>query len=196
MQTNHTTFDHGIVGYLEQDNDCDSPLDNDEAVKFAILHRRYNNPAPECGSDPEGVAQWAKDNEAEWDAFPLFLYDHSSVTYKPSRTDANPFGCPWDSGRVGYVFVKKSEVPDTFHTAEVMAEEYTRWCNGDCWGYIIEDEDGEQLDSCWGFIGEEYAVECMREAAEGYVDDARDRHETELAAAIQASRPDMEMSND
>lgn len=194
MRTNHTTFDHGVVGYLEHDQDCDSPLECDDAVKLAILHRNYANPAPACGSTPEEIAQWAKDNAAEWDAYPLYLYDHSGVCYKPAKTEVNPFSCAWDSGRVGSVFVKKIECPDTFATAEIMCEEYTRWCNGDCWGYVVEDENGEQLDSCWGYIGEEYAVEEMRSSAEGYVDDERERHNTEMAADIEASRPDMVLS--
>ena len=186
MKTDHTTFDHGIVGYLEYDQDCASPLDDNEAVKFAVLHRCYSNPAPECGGDPDELAQWAKDNADEWDAFPLFMLDHGDTDYSISD-----FSDPWDSGRVGFVFVKKSEVSDTRRTAISMCEEYTRWANGDCWGYIIEDEDGEHLDSCWGFIGEEYATEEMREAAEGFVDDAGKRKACELATAIQASRPDL-----
>lgn len=28
--------------------------------------------------------------------------------------------------------------------------------NGDVWGYIIEDKDGEQVESCWGFYGYDY----------------------------------------
>ena len=187
MKHNHTTFDYGVVGYLEQDPDCDSPLEYDEAVKVAILHHHYRNPAPECGDNPDDLKAWGEANKDEWDAFPLFMYEHGNVCYEVACTeDGNPF-----SGRVGYVFVKKSDVPDTFNSAEIMCEEYTKWANGDCWGYIIENEDGEQLDSCWGFVGEDYAVAGMRAAAEGYVDGERERHDTEMADEIATSRPDL-----
>ena len=38
-------------------------------------------------------------------------------------------------------------------------EEYAAWATGDCYGYVIEDENGDELDSCWGFYGMEYAKE-------------------------------------
>jgi len=47
------------------------------------------------------------------------------------------------------------------------------WCNGEVYGYTITDNDGEYLDSCWGFYGYEY---CKQEA-----DNARQWHEKELA---------------
>lgn len=40
---------------------------------------------------------------------------------------------------------------------ECEIEEYAAWATGDTWGYVIEDENGDELDSCWGFYGMEYA---------------------------------------
>lgn len=40
---------------------------------------------------------------------------------------------------------------------ECEIEEYAAWATGDTWGYVIEDENGDELDSCWGFYGIEYA---------------------------------------
>jgi len=49
--------------------------------------------------------------------------------------------------------------------AKSAAEEYTKWCNGDCYGVVVVtyDKDGEQIDwdSCWGFIGDDYAYESL-----------------------------------
>lgn len=40
--------------------------------------------------------------------------------------------------------------------AECTLEVYTQWCNGDCYGYQIADAiTGEDLDSCWGFFGDD-----------------------------------------
>lgn len=36
---------------------------------------------------------------------------------------------------------------------------YDQCLTGDVWGYIIEDEDEEVVESCWGFYGEKYAQE-------------------------------------
>jgi hypothetical protein len=44
-------------------------------------------------------------------------------------------------------------------------EEYNKWLSGDCWGVCVEvfDAKGEPVedeqDSCWGYIGESYAIE-------------------------------------
>ena len=40
---------------------------------------------------------------------------------------------------------------------ECEVEEYAAWATGDTWGYVIEDENGDELDSCWGFYGMDYA---------------------------------------
>ena len=44
-------------------------------------------------------------------------------------------------------------------------EEYTAWAIGEAYGYVIEDRDGNELDSCWGFYGMDYAIESAKESA-------------------------------
>ena len=34
------------------------------------------------------------------------------------------------------------------------------------YGYVVEDAEGNDLDSCWGFFGMEYCKEEGRQAAE------------------------------
>jgi hypothetical protein len=45
-----------------------------------------------------------------------------------------------------------------------FVEEYDKWMRGDCYGYTITVGDEEQ-DSCWGFIGYDYAKEEATERA-------------------------------
>ena len=52
--------------------------------------------------------------------------------------------------------------------AEAEIEEFQNWANGEVYGYIITDNDGETLDSCWGFYGYEYCKEEAERAAKGY----------------------------
>lgn len=162
---------------LDNSGSTESPLDCDESVIFAVLHRWRLNPAESHGLDsPEAIEEFAKTNP-EWQEFPLFMYEHGSVLYRLSKS-GNPFSCPWDSGRAGSIFLKtadflgenpprgkKGEIkygkeffPDIesamFKAAEIICEEYTDWCNGNIYGYMIEDQNGDHLDSCWGFIGD------------------------------------------
>jgi hypothetical protein len=60
----------------------------------------------------------------------------------------------------------KAKVAQTLKNLEAIVEEYGKWCNGECYGYIIETADGEDLDSCWGFIGDEYCMSEARSAAD------------------------------
>jgi len=43
---------------------------------------------------------------------------------------------------------------------------YDRYLTGDVYGYIIEDDDGNRIDSCWGFYGDKDAVSQAKEMAE------------------------------
>lgn len=42
---------------------------------------------------------------------------------------------------------------DAEKDAAAMADQLAAWAFGDCYGYRIEDADGEELDSCYGFLG-------------------------------------------
>lgn len=41
---------------------------------------------------------------AELIVLPLYLYDHSGITMSTGR-----FSCPWDSGRVGFIYVTRKD---------------------------------------------------------------------------------------
>lgn len=42
--------------------------------------------------------------------------------------------------------------------------EYTQWCNGECYGFMLQDSEGEHLDSCWGFIGTDVLFDAARDS--------------------------------
>lgn len=54
---------------------------------------------------------------------------------------------------------------------ESQADVFGAWAFGDCYGYVIEaadsdgEPDGEQLDSCWGFIGDDFEKSGLAEQA-------------------------------
>lgn len=51
--------------------------------------------------------------------------------------------------------------------AAQACEQYTSWCNGDCYGVVVVtcNADGSMIDSdeCWGHIGHEYAEQTLKE---------------------------------
>lgn len=152
-------FDNGLSARIYHDDFAAQPFGFDDAVRIVVLHRRYIDPAGgACGRDPDEVAAWIDENADAWFTIPLFMYDHSATVYRVGY--ANPFHCPWDSGRVGIIALRRadwgngSESDDKLtEYARSVAEEYSSWANGECYGYVLCDIAGREIDSCWGFIG-------------------------------------------
>lgn len=44
--------------------------------------------------------------------------------------------------------------------------EVTAWEQGEVFGYVVEDQYGEHIDSCWGFYGYDWAESQATEALE------------------------------
>ena len=89
---------------------------------------------------------------------PLYLYDHGGITISHGA-----FSCKWDSGQVGWHYITKAKLEDEFDGEEAKAmkcleaelKTYDDYLQGNVWGYVIENEDGDDVDSCWGFYGDE-----------------------------------------
>ena len=151
------------------------------AEEFAeFLHKKLDKKCPEikgledidhivnCGSAKNYIV-----------CKPVYMYDHSSQTISLS-----PFGCPWDSGCCGYIFVFKDKIFKEFSDTnddnwrdkaeEVIESEiniYDDYIQGDVYGYCLEEghtvehkdlvtgaiwtsTEYEVVDSCCGFYGD------------------------------------------
>lgn len=82
---------------------------------------------------------------------PIYRYEHGNVSYK--RGTAQGF----DYSNCGFYFVTTQSISGETHTAESLAkaidaelEEYTRWCNGEVYEYLLKDENGEDVDGWRG----------------------------------------------
>lgn len=89
---------------------------------------------------------------------PVYLYDHSGLTMKTT-----PFGCPWDSGKVGFIYIDRESTayPDLAEGLRQEIETFNQYLTGDVWSFTIKDADGDVLDSCGGIMGIDY---CRSEA--------------------------------
>lgn len=153
----------GVTLKFFHDQDCSSPRENDNIGTIIAWHRRYNlsdDDAPKI-SDPSGF-----DPNGYAICLPVYMYEHSGVALSTGT-----FSCPWDSGQVGWIFVTREKLLKEYDCKRITKkvreqaiaglkseiEEYGRYVNGECYGYVVEDEDThEQIDSCWGFIGYDY----------------------------------------
>ena len=121
-----------------------------------------------------------KVRDGEYVGIPVWAYVHGGATVRAEFS--NPFGCPWDSGRSGWAYIPRDVVlrelaptPGRKRVSRKLLEqvygfiraevgEFSAWLDGDCYGVIIRDtRTDEELDSCWGFVGHDYAMTSARE---------------------------------
>lgn len=117
----------------------------------------------------------------------LWLYDHSTQHIKiGSWHGLLPGGhAEFDSGMVGFVYttekrilswyggkkLTKTKMEKAKKQIEGEVELYNSWIEGSCYGYKIDDPDGNEIDdSCWGFYGYKWDENGLREMAENAID--------------------------
>ena len=174
------TFEHkGLTVRLECDLDPTDPREDDNFGTMVCWHNRYR-----LGDkhDHRTPSEFRESVGKDAIVLPLYLYDHSGITMSCA-----PFSCPWDSGQVGYVYATLARVRQEYGCKRItqairdkaiacLTQEvstYDEFLTGQVYGYVVEDSDGEHIDSCWGFYGLEYCREEARGAAE-YAAVARD----------------------
>lgn len=170
-ETNST--ESPLVLKVLQDQDPLNPrTDWDNLGTMALFHKRYTLGDEGHGlytSDFEGWEEMEDHLYRKCDAavvLPVYMYDHSGITIQ-----TRPFSCGWDSGQVGFIFMSKAKAREAWgvkriskkllgkitEALECEVKVYDQYLTGDVWGYVVETEDGEHVDSCWGFFGEEEA---------------------------------------
>ena len=149
-----------------------------EYLAFDILHMKANANSVE-------IIDAIRENIC---MVPVYIYDHSEITIQTT-----PFSCPWDSGKIGWIYVTKDkciqENVEFKHAEELLKseiEQLNQYLTGDVWGYTIysrEVEDGNedlvfiegtvknaiQQESYWGYYGYDYCKQEAFDIANWYV---------------------------
>ena len=159
---------------IHYDPYCKSPREWDNLGTILASHKRYelsDEPFPEAGEYGSLEADFSRhlqSNGLSLDKViytPIYMYDHSGITLSPT-----PFSCPWDSGQIGFNYVSRAKVRTEYaikrisraleeKVIEVLNDElqtYNNYVKGNCYGFIITDDEDNHIDSCWGFIGDDF----------------------------------------
>lgn len=119
-------------------------------------------------TDVQDLIDFLKEQGDNVISLPIFMYEHSGCTIK-----TGPFSCPWDSGQIGYIWISKEKAakelrgrnqkpikrwtPKQVKRVRDLLDGSIRtmdmWMTGDVYGWVVEDESGEHLESCWGYYG-------------------------------------------
>lgn len=100
----------------------------------------------------------------------VHLYDHSGVSI--STKMEYPFNDHWDSGTIGFAVILKSDIRKEYGVKRITKKELDKaesilegeiqtlntYITGDIYRFVIEDENGDMLDSCGGFFGSDFAT--------------------------------------
>lgn len=143
--------------------------------RFKDAHGEYDDAAEKLAELAEDgkfaeFPTWARETLGATVVKPLWLMDHSSLSMRTTNFFEDPG--QWDSGIVGFIFDTAKTRENTGVTPQHVAEaldsevsQYDDFIQGNVYGYTIEDPTGHEVDSCWGFLGYEYAKESATEAA-------------------------------
>lgn len=172
---------------IEQDEDAESSRDWDNLAKMVCFHKRYSL-GDKHDYKSTDYRKWSEIQEAiERDEkvaviLPLYLYDHSGLRIKVgSFQGLLPQGhAEFDSGQVGFVYVTRDAIKKEYGVKKMSksalakaekilrgeVETYDQYLRGDVYGYVLEDSEGEAVDSCWGFFGYDCCLEEAKSDAE------------------------------
>lgn len=176
MSYEHERYEHAgqTIRIMQDDCDRDSPRDWDNLGTILYGSDRYTlgdvNLRDWEGEfydaydrEPESWQDWAtfvREHRGATHVLPVFAYIHSGVTISvgDSMDAGNPFHCQWDSGMCGIIFDtaegrERCGTPDD-RIVDCLKGEikvYDQWMTGEVYGYIVETEDDDHADSCWGY---------------------------------------------
>lgn len=150
-----------------QDTRAEDPRTRDNLGTMVCWHRKYRLGDRHKFRTPEEFLAWVEEAGREnFVILPLYLCDHGGLSMQTV-----PFGDPWDSGQVGWIYAGKPEVCSAFGVPELTEEvaaraeevlraevdDYDRWLRGDVYGFSVFALQNGRLsleDSCGGFYGD------------------------------------------
>jgi len=112
-----------------------------------------------------------KVRDGEYIGIPVWSYVHSMATIRAAYT--NPFSCPWDSGRSGWVYCSKADalkdarrermskefLAQVNKALEGFVKDFDMYMQGDVYGVVVTNrKTDEEVESCWGLYGYDNAV--------------------------------------
>lgn len=101
-------------------------------------------------------------------AFLFSVYEHGLSAYS---LRGEGMQCRWDTTDIAGILLWKDspkDLPKTYRERQEWARSfldvYEDWANGNVYHFTVEDENGELIDSCGGFIGADHFMSCVKDA--------------------------------
>ena len=99
--------------------------------------------------------------------YAVHMYKHSGESI--SIDYSGQYTCRFDSGTIGFAIVTKEDIRKEYNIKRVTQkyidkcenivrgeiETLNQYISGEVYGYVVEDEDENIIDSCYGFFGDD-----------------------------------------
>ena len=122
------------------------------------------------GYDPDSREQTGEEHP---DAVRIDKYEHSGVSYS---VHGEGYYCRWDTSSTWAVWFPDDCLMDELKGlkgkkrrdkcivyARQACKLFNQWANGDVYGFIVKDQSGNEIDSCWGYFGDEAWEDALSE---------------------------------
>lgn len=164
-------YEHkGYTIEIHYDEWGESPREWDNLGTMACYNKRYTLGDDKQYEDAYALREYLEGGDALY--LPIYMYDHGGIALS-----TNSFDCLWDSGLLGYIYVSRDKVKAEGLTEEKAlailkgeVDTYDDYVQGKVYGYKVFNDEGEELDSCWGFIGDMDHCEKEAESVADYYD--------------------------
>lgn len=173
--------------YWDEDQQHADPRECDNLGTMVYFGSDYtwgDEQERDVGDRETYIREFCEDPENEVAVLvPIYFADYGSSggrCYTTSPDSAN-----------GMIYVDRDDLrkeygedPDATSNArklfETEVEVYDSYMQGEVYGFVIEDPDGEHQDSCWGFLGElsyckSEAMEAAKHVQESHADELREK---------------------
>jgi len=149
---------------IYRDDHGESPREWDNLSTMYCWHRRYT-----LG---DTQADLPDDMDVATIMINIYAYTKGGISIA-----THPFMCQWDSGQLGIAIVTPEEVIANYgdfsqesqqkaiKCIESEVEVYNYYLQGEVYGYSLKDSEGEEIDSCFGFYGDDFASNGLYEHA-------------------------------
>lgn len=180
------------------DEDCESPAEwgDDEAFLTSDWRSLWLNKTPVTAQDCRDAYETKRNFVRVWNnranrydgyfIFPCSVYEHSGITvtgvYKDSDEDFYTV--------CGHAFICVRQEKGTwtrtkaYERAKSIRQVWAEYLEGETYGVTVEDEEENEIDSCWGYIGEE-SKEMGIDEAKAVIDNEIEKREREKKIARQ-----------
>lgn len=167
----------GMTIRICYDESADSPREWDNVGTIYSNHRDYNpdgHKIDEIENEEGELVSEELDRRFIW--LPVYYYEHSGLTVSTKRD--YPYNDGWDSGLFGIIAVEKARVRNDWgwkaiteerreqilRSLEGEIEIFDSYCRGEVYGFVVEDELEERVDSCCGYYGDEGMKDAIYDA--------------------------------